>query len=428
MGKLFFAAEEEVIEVAPEANELPVELVEEVGEAQAESAEIGVAVEELEESVADLETLDDAADVLEESVAPAEGGEEGEGVSEDAAEVAEIVVESICDRLGMPARMRPQIATESFGGRSSRKLATRLAAENMKETVAKGWEKVKKFFIDLYSRIKDFLKGLFDVNKRIQAQAEALLKKVPELKGEAAEKTMENRAVAKAFGGVAETVLANHIQLTATLTTLTEKVGATMEAVGKVAEKPAEATAETVGQAIAAAKIEGSLQAVSGKSFVLVNGTHFYVTAHEADVEGAKGYIRVDEESIYKNNKFEAKPVDVLTADQMTKLLGKVKELSADTDKLKNIGTSLDKAVKAIDKTISAVIKGAGKKAEGDEAKAGVTEASGGAKAIRRAISDLAALNAKLAQRVPALNVVACKAALSYVVASQKQYKEAKAA
>lgn len=101
----------------------------------------------MQEAFEDMDALDDINDVLADSV------DDGEGLSDDAAEMAQIAVESIYRRLGMRAQ-NPIPSLESFGGRSARVQATRVAMESIGQSLKKAGEAIWKFFSNLIDKLR----------------------------------------------------------------------------------------------------------------------------------------------------------------------------------------------------------------------------------------------------------------------------------
>lgn len=155
----------------------------------------------IEEAVEDAETLEDIGDVMEESV------ESGEGLSPEAAEMAEIAVEAIYNRLGIRNKTAMP-AMESFGSSSSRLAATRIALEDVKETLKGIWEKIKTAFNSMMKAIKEFIfKHLSAIGmlKKTVASFQKTLDKFEE-KNKKSDK-FENNSLAEAYKAMAS---ANH--------------------------------------------------------------------------------------------------------------------------------------------------------------------------------------------------------------------------
>jgi len=216
-----------------------VEVPEDTAESEAEMAEINEDARDIEDgievtdsSMDDKETLDDMADVMEESV------ENGEGIDEDTAEVIEIAAEAIYKRLGL-RHSKTMPSLESFGSKSTRLQATRVALEDMKEKSAGIGASIMKFIRGimenlgkLWDKITTFFTKM-GMDKRLKA-LEASIKSVKDGSTKSFE-TLENKSAAKAFslkGGDATVAdVKKAVDNAITLLANTEKVLGKLDAV-----------------------------------------------------------------------------------------------------------------------------------------------------------------------------------------------------
>ena len=139
------------------------------------SADVEAGTSEIEQASADADTLGRIADT-------AEAAEADGGLDPVAAEVAEIAVEAIYARLGIKRSSYP--ALESFSGRSGRVRATRIAVEDIKETVKKIWAAVVVAFQKMIDFVKNFFAKIFDANRKLLARINVLTKKIAGTKQE----------------------------------------------------------------------------------------------------------------------------------------------------------------------------------------------------------------------------------------------------
>jgi cell division septum initiation protein DivIVA len=109
------------------------------GEVAQSEGEVTEMADAIDDAVTAVEELSEVSDILENSI------EENEGLTEDAAAVAEVAVESICNRLGYKPVKRIVPAMESFGATSSRLDATKYALESIKGTAVRVWEAITVF-------------------------------------------------------------------------------------------------------------------------------------------------------------------------------------------------------------------------------------------------------------------------------------------
>lgn len=183
-------SENEAAVVADVENVTTSELVDDVETTAEETEEL---VEMTDEAHEDIDTLEQVQDVMTDSI------ESGEGLSPEAAEMAEIVTESICRRMGIRnTRVIPNM--ESFGSNGSRLSATRLAFEGISDVIEKIWKAIKDAFKKVMSVIQDLYKKFFDGATKIKAQAKALITKAQERSyGDTDEDELELNSVYSAF-------------------------------------------------------------------------------------------------------------------------------------------------------------------------------------------------------------------------------------
>jgi len=162
-----------------------------VAQQTGEVEELQAAIEDAEEGA---ETLEKIEGVLEEST------DAGEGVDETAAEIAEVAVESIRARLGIyGGKSFP--AMEAFGSQNSRLSATKIALENVKDTIVRIWEAIKQAVIRLWEKVKSFVLGLFKNNAALSKHLEKLqerAKNMPET-AKPEKNELDNKSLAKTF-------------------------------------------------------------------------------------------------------------------------------------------------------------------------------------------------------------------------------------
>jgi hypothetical protein len=125
---------------------------------------------------AELQNIDDgvqASDELEAHQDIMEGSLENGGMDETAAQVVEVAIESIRNRLGMSRKMTMP-ALESFGAKSNRVQATRLAMEELPKFLKTIWDAIKNAFKKVSDWIKSFWIKLTDGVKALGQRAEKL--------------------------------------------------------------------------------------------------------------------------------------------------------------------------------------------------------------------------------------------------------------
>lgn len=133
----------------------------------------------LDSSIKEYDGALDVVEALSKSVKNAEQSFEndGEGLSECDAKVLDIVVESLCQRLDIPYGIRPVFALEAFSSPSSRKDATRLALEEIKEVVLKIlraiMDGIKASFVWLIRFVDSLIDGAAQLKRRADSIAHA---------------------------------------------------------------------------------------------------------------------------------------------------------------------------------------------------------------------------------------------------------------
>lgn len=136
---IMFAMEDMDTDGVVESNDVDIS---EVTEGAAELDD-GAAV--TEDTLATVEPLEEIAETMDEAA-------EGDGLSVEAAKIADIAIEALCGRLGF-AEPKCIYSLESFGSKSSRQAATRIAAEEV-------WGKVKDTYNKIVAWIKEQIEKL----------------------------------------------------------------------------------------------------------------------------------------------------------------------------------------------------------------------------------------------------------------------------
>lgn len=164
---------------APEAEEGPVvvdaddAVVIDGGETLEEAvSEMHEAAREVDDTAEQIETLEDSAAGLESIALLVNAAQQRGGLNAQAARAAKIAIESYAAPIGLTQSLMPSM--ESFGGDSSRLKSTQLTMENLKETIQKGWEALKKFLINLKTRVLAFLEKIFTAAGRLNARGQKL--------------------------------------------------------------------------------------------------------------------------------------------------------------------------------------------------------------------------------------------------------------
>lgn len=392
-------------------------------------------VTELNEAVSDADgdsqTLEKLNDIMEDSV------ESGEGLNETAAEIAEVAIEAICERLGIQKRIMP--AMESFGSANSRVTATKIAMEGIQDTIRKIWEAIKAAAIRIWDKIKSFFIGVGKNVKALESHYQNLKDRVSKLDSGAKTKSadLDNAALARTFSankkadlGTAELIIKNSISLVdhveaivQVVRTDADRIKSFVEGEPKVAEYKTfkSEMADKVSKAIVATQLSVlfSQPVVNGKGKVdhfgpLAGTRTIQMKYSERDVQAGdeKETIVSWGVSIGTYDKIEAKKIKALKPDEMRNLLAQgeklVDALDAFEKKQKKL-QDLNEAVKKVSDLGMSAIK---KEAEESSAKARI---------VRSIASDMNEVNSAmsaLAIAAPAAAFAAAKGVADYVSAS----------
>lgn len=156
-----------------EAGETAVEVADESAEIQKDNTAIDVTVGQVEEAVQAGDELESIGEVAVDAV------ESGEGMTEQTAELAEIAIESICNRLGYRPAVRLVPAVESsFGNTASRLTSTKIVIENISDTLKKIWASIKAAALRVWDMVKSFIANLFKSTTALGKHIDALRQRV----------------------------------------------------------------------------------------------------------------------------------------------------------------------------------------------------------------------------------------------------------
>lgn len=195
-----FESEEDTVDAAP--------MVEDADNAEAALADAGEVQADINEAEGVVDQAIEDSETLETVASQLESREQSGGATPEEAEMAEITVESICNRLGIARN--PMQSMESFSSRSSRVRATRLSVEGIREVGDTIW----KYIVKIYKKIKEWvLKAwdyLFDARTKLLRRAKALEARVDKIEGTPKESVIQGNftqtlTVGNAFGGVQKT-------------------------------------------------------------------------------------------------------------------------------------------------------------------------------------------------------------------------------
>lgn len=158
-------------------------------EVEAASAEVNGEMVEADDMLAtvddaagEVEALGDVQDLMQEAV------DSGEGMTEQTAEMAEVAIERIMDKLGFAKRGEVMPAMESFGNKGSRLSATKVALESVSENLKKAGRAIINFLKQIWEKLKSFFAGLIKSRSALAKNLASLQKRAKELKDSGAVK------------------------------------------------------------------------------------------------------------------------------------------------------------------------------------------------------------------------------------------------
>lgn len=393
----------EVVPVTGELSESMVEVAESAAEIEEGVQEVAEFDESIDSASSDAETLEKIHEVMEESV------EKGEGLDETSAEIAEIAIESICARLGITKRTMP--AMESFGSANSRVVATKIAMEGIQERIKSIWEAIKKAFVAMLDAIKAFYKKYLTALGRAKealTKAEAAVKAFN--KTTAKSETIENASLAESFAvegkadaSTANTILTNHLKLTAAVLKSLDSIKEVSKDLGKDGADFQKASQDFV-------------QEVGKSSGVLIDGNAVEFQAPETEKKGFSVEITL---SFGKDDKVSSiETLDKAGMTSMVKVLQNLVKLEEDYAKnegvMKQISDEIVRVANAQSKIAETIAK-----AEGEE-KATISANAEKAAASARSIK---ALLGAITTKVPSMNMKAVQKGIGYIEASLKNYE-----
>lgn len=421
-----------LVEGGGEIDQAPQELAElPVDEIAENNSEINEDVAAIEDAEADADTLGNVQDVMADSV------ETGEGLSPEAADMAEVVVESITRRLGITTRVLPSM--ESFGSANSRKAATKLAMEGVGDAIVRVWQAVKEAIISLWKKIVEFVKKIFDGNLSLEKAAKDLKAKVSKITGIPESEKFEDTSICNAFGAddvkVAnvEAVLAQH-------KLFCERSGGLEAAIKGCVDG---ATKSTDSSAVVEALVKLSAffgpgvklddkeeTTVLNEDKFLINGECIKVTTVNKPPAGEdeSGEV-VFSYAFAKSEKASAvgKSVVILSKKDMEKVCDDVIGLAKENGKLvaniEKASTQVAALGKAIDKVINELEKGVENKSEDN--KNAFRKDRKLIDFTRKVVGTVSNKAGSFATSIAGKNIKAGKAALNYVSKCSNKYKSA---
>jgi hypothetical protein len=321
-----------------------------------ETAEAGAEVTGTLDDIASAQADGDSLGAIAETM---EATEETGGLDPVAAEVAEVAVESICNRLGVTRR---KYALESFSSKDKRVAATRYAVEEIKDVLKRIWDAIVAAFGKVKEFLKNFFKALFDSNEKLAQRADALVNKATNAKGAPKEKEIAAGGFGKALatGGtfkkaaVIEALAGMPAWLTSTMASTTQKPSFADKLKDMIADQKVFDGYQLPAfkeSGYKASGSEGGMATFTGQE--LVGGRAFRVQRNDKALKGAEAFAAIGnwkiELATLKDAKaFEGDKVEALSADEIVKVATAARELSRGVIAVRKTQDALDKEIGAL--------------------------------------------------------------------------------
>lgn len=412
------ASLENLDEVVPGDTELVPATAAEVeastGDVNNQEQEIEQLAVSVEEAIADETALTDVADNMQESV------DTGEGMSEEHADMAEIAVESICQRLGFSREQHGSVlpSMESFKSKGSRLSATKIALEGVMDRLKTAGKGIVEWLKQLWEKVKSFVAGLLNHRGMLDKHLKSLKEQAAKL--DAGLKKKEEKLKIGAAGSLTVDGKADAATAATVLKETSQLLDNSVFAVAKITD------IKGTDVKVAAATIKSVLS--KGLTKVTVEkgaeGAEFYGHLTGTDAIGVK------EKKVGDNEIFELvfgavgkKATEIEALDQagiqrvVTEAQTALKGLQA-ADKIRS---EADKAAKAAINALEAVMKVAETANTGEDGKA--PEGSAKNKDAIAAIRSLSLSASRLAAFAPGVSFKAIKATADYAAASIRNLK-----
>lgn len=424
-----FENEEDTVDAAP--------MVEDADNAEAALADAGEVQADINEAEGVVDQAIEDSETLETVASQLESREQSGGATPEEAEMAEITVESICNRLGIARN--PMQSMESFSSRSSRVRATRLSVEGIREVGDTIW----KYIVKIYKKIKEWvLKAwdyLFDARTKLLRRAKALEARVDKVEGTPKEAVIQGSFVeplstkagfegiknaanladcVKAINDTAKVRIGDEVG--AAVTALETKANDGAEKVKAVIDKIFTSLGVDVKGKISKPKDDKNYKSVFDKDLgnevpVIVASGDF--SAAPTDKESGKVYLKAKVEVVKQvtkfNKDFKAK---VLTESEMSTAISAVvsalEDLEETNKDIKKYQSELEKAIKKFESV--------GQSPSNDTAS---KEANKAAKEMMKALTAIPRLTSGILTSGTRVVLNYCRSAMDYVQKSAAQYK-----
>ena len=376
--------------------------------------ELATAIEEAGDDVDDLEKIQD---VVSDSI------ESGKGVEPVTAEMADIAVEAIRERLGIKGR-RFAPSLEAFNDKNTKLATSKVALEGVKDTLKKAFETIRKAISAMFERIIAFFQKHRQVNNSLRVAIMNSNRHRTDLKGKTAEETelKDERKLAIDLGNVPEALVREHVRVTTELFRLNGQASSIAERLIAGCE-PGGETASDRGAALhdeMAVAFDGIMhkdmncKQAKGMNKCFNVGGLFQGQSIFSTVEGKEGTddfkIRVFRDQLHEESEV-TKVLKVLSIDEQDDFLMSLMKVVDINEKLVNEQAPISKCKSSVEKALDKALT-----RYGDDAAADIKD-------LRDVSQFFMSMMAQLNLSISVMNVGLVKSGLQYVAACQKQFK-----
>lgn len=411
-----------------ETAEVPAEVHSEVDAAVADGDAIVEAHDDIDGAVEDTNSLDAIGDKVEATLdGEKEGDGEGEGLTPEDAEIVEVAVESLYRHLHVRKPLR--LSAEAFGKDRTRKQATKMAVEDIRESVQKAWKVIKEFFQRMWAAVQAFFKKVFGTTDRLKRAAEAIVTRAKAAGNEAAAKEIAAGGFASKIEVAGQVNPANTGKYMKDLANVYDTLmdATTVVAMDAMVVMQGVSEGDTDGKSVDMGKYRAYASKKRGQAdvqffgSVLPGNKVFAITLPEKGgtldkmTFGLFTRAKFGLTEFDPKHEFKADKVAVATPEQAIQIAEGVITIADSIDSQKDTESSIGKMIAEAVKFADEALKKADEAGKGDSAE------------LRRGVSKFGSLLGTVPSQLTGYTLGTAKAALDYAGKSLSQYgKQAK--
>ena len=360
-----------------EDNSLEVETTNDIREI----IELNAAHQEIEAFDAEIETTAEDVEVIQNVQEVVAKAAEGEGLSPASAELAEVVLESLYGRLGIPKKSI--MSLEAYGDpKQRRQELTRVACESMTDTLVRIWTAIKEAIAKLWQNIKMFVAKIFSSVKMVRNELDRMKAKIEEFSKDREFKTgeLDNSALCKAFSingkadpSTAQVILDTHIELAKRFSEFGKiceknldlfarnadnflREDITDESLGRVRDGVKEMV---IGFRKSAFPLKVNIKGQEGffGTPQLVGGKHYGLDGNNKYISGLHDTTSNLRPNIFTSPEKPAASISTLDARQMSSMIGTCEKLCDQLDEMEKKQSEITKFDKEVSKILDTIIQ-----------------------------------------------------------------------